>query len=188
MTGSDTTETSKPATTEAFAVDEQAIYRITRPHTKLFTYYLLRALITGPAFPIAILLYYRIYRTLLFKFTGEGITQTWGRLWRKEIYLTYQRIQDIHISRDLFQRWLGLGTVHIQTASGSSKPEMSIDGLLEYEMVRDFLYSRMRGARLRDDVQKPGSPDSSGDQITPLLREIREELSAIRESLENAKK
>lgn len=169
--------------------DVQRVFGITRPHAKLLTYYVLKSLITGPAFPIAFLLYYRVYRTLLYRFTHEGITESWGRFWRREVYLTYGRIQDIHISRDLFQRWLGLGTIHIQTASGSSKPEMSIDGLLEYELVRDFLYSRMRGAGPapasppQESRTQPGV-DIEGEGILPLLAEIRTELRAIRESLE----
>lgn len=165
------------------AIDAEAIYRISRPAPKLLGLYFLRALLTLPLFPIVFLLYARIYLTLKYEFTNESVTMSWGRLWRKEVYLTYARIQDIHISRDLFERWFGLGTVHVQTASGSSRPEMSIVGLLEYEMVRDFLYSRMRGAQ----SPRAAAPDrdvaaSSGS--TRVLEEIRDELRSIRETLE----
>jgi putative membrane protein len=168
------------------AIDEEAIYRISRPAPKLLGLYFLRALVTLPLFPIFFLLYLRIYLTLKFEFTNESVTMSWGRLWRKEVYLTYARIQDIHVSRDLFQRWLGLGTVHVQTASGSMKPEMSIDGLLEYEMVRDFLYSRMRGAQTPQATaltQATGSTAARGS--TSVLEEIRDELRSIRKTLES---
>ena len=45
-----------------------------------------------------------------------------GHSLRREIHLTYRRIQDIHVTRNLFHRWLGLATVGIQTASGPPAP------------------------------------------------------------------
>jgi putative membrane protein len=175
----DSTSSSPPG--EA-SIDAAAVYRITRPDAKLVVLYFLRALATLPFFPFVFLYYLRIYLTLRFEFTDESVTVSWGRLWHREVYLTYARIQDIHLSRGLFQRWLGLGTIHIQTASGSSKPEMSIEGLLEHEMVRDFLYSRMRGA---SDGRKPAPRERSAmHDALPVLEEIRDELRSIRGTLE----
>ncbi len=71
----------------------------------------------------------------------------WGVLFQREVLLTYRRIQDIHVTRDLIQRWLGLATVSIQTASGSSSPEMKIEGILQAEELRDYLYQKMRGPK-----------------------------------------
>ena len=42
---------------------------------------------------------------------------------------------------------MGLATVSIQTAAGSANPELTIDGVLEAEALRDFLYTKMRGVR-----------------------------------------
>ena len=42
---------------------------------------------------------------------------------------------------------MGLATVSIQTAAGSANPEVTIDGVLEAEALRDFLYTKMRGVR-----------------------------------------
>ena len=109
---------------------------------------------------------------------------SWGILFRREIYLTYRRIQDIHVSRNLFHRWLGLAAVAVQTASGSSGAEMTIEGVFEPERLRDFLYSQMRGARGEgDDTTKDEDaalatgPD---DEALRLLREIRDELKELR--------
>jgi hypothetical protein len=176
----DESSQTQPAPT----IDVEAIYRISRPAPRLLGLYFLRALLGLPLFPILFLLFLRIYLTLKFEFTDEGVTMSWGRLWRKEVYLTYARIQDIHISRDLFQRWLGLGTIHVQTASGSYKPEMSIEGLLEYEMVRDFLYSRMRGATSAGVTADVGNPTTTPGSVG-VLEEIRDELRSIRHTLES---
>ena len=102
---------------------------------------------------------------------------SWGILWRREIYLTYTRIQDIHLSRGLFERWLGLATIQVQTASGSSGSDMSIVGLTEFELVRDFLYSRMRGA------EADHADAAAHDPQLALLRELLGEVRRLRLAL-----
>lgn len=120
---------------------------ITRPDPTLMRYYLLVALCTGPLFPIVILPLLFKYETLKYRFDESGLSMSWGILFRREVYLTYRRIQDIHLTRNIIQRWMGLATVSIQTASGSATPEMSIEGILAADALRDYLYSQMRGAR-----------------------------------------
>lgn len=160
---------------------ERAIFAIERPSPRLLTLYVLRSLalcFLGPWFLVAIVPLYFRYHTLRYRFDDEGVAMSWGILWRRETYLTYARIQDIHISRGLFERWLGLGTIQVQTAAGSAGAEMGIEGLAEYEQVRDYLYSRMRGATLQ---VKPAAVEH-GDEATELLTQIRDELRALREA------
>jgi putative membrane protein len=170
-------------------IDEQQVYGITRPDGKLLIQYTLWCVLTGPAFPFVFLPLFFKYETLKYRFDDEGVTMAWGLLWRREIFLTYARIQDIHLSRGLFERWLGLGTINVQTASGSSSAEMAIVGLTEYEMLRDFLYSKMRGARFgdpSDDEQKDAaaSPGAEpADETLELLTDIRDEIRTLREQL-----
>ena len=164
----------------------ERVFTITRPDRKLLTQYLLRALLAGPAFPFVFVPSFFKYETLKYRFDDEGITMGWGFLWRREIVLTYARIQDIHLSRGIIERWLGLATINIQTAAGSSSSEMSIVGLTVFEQVRDFLYLRMRGARFGEDGEPEATtgplPDT-GDTAAALLTEIRDELRALRERL-----
>jgi putative membrane protein len=154
--------------------------RMTRPDSKLMHYYLLVALMTGPLFPITILPLAFKYHTLRYRFDEDGVSMSWGALWRKEIHLTYRRIQDIHLTRGLLQRWTGLATVAIQTASGSAGPEMSIEGILAAEALRDFLYTRMRGVRdesmATQIAESASSPTGDTDEALALLREIRDLL------------
>ena len=87
----------------------------------------------------------------------------------------------------LIQRWLGLADVKIQTASGSSGAEMTLEGLLEFEAIRDFLYTRMRGYRDRSHgAQDTPAHAVAGDdgQAAQLLREAIDELRATRVALE----
>jgi membrane protein YdbS with pleckstrin-like domain len=147
------------------------IHSITRPHPKLLTQYVLQALFTGPLAPFALLLLYFRYKTMEYRFDEHGISKRYGILIRREVNLTYARIQDIHIASGPIQRWLGLADVQVQTASGSAGAELVIEGLLEFEAVRDFLYARMRGVR-----------EEKNDAVT-LLREIRDDLRVTREAL-----
>jgi putative membrane protein len=87
----------------------------------------------------------RGYRSLRYEVDAEGITMRWGVLFRREVSLTYARIQDIHLSSNVVERWLGLARVQLQTASGSASAEMTIEGIRDVDAMRDFLYSRMRG-------------------------------------------
>jgi len=111
--------------------------KIDRPDKSLLKYYFLMALLTGPGIVIAFWPLFFKYETLKYRFDDEGMSMSWGVLFRHEINLTYRRIQDIHLTRNIIQRWLGLATVSIQTASGSSTPEMSIEGILEAGQLRD---------------------------------------------------
>src|SRR6185436_13823152 len=128
-------------------LDPAAILAIERPHPKLMTYYFICCLLTGPFFLILILPNFFRYHTMRYRFDAEGISMRWGILFRREVILNYARIQDIHLVSNLLERWLGLARLQIQTASGSASAEMTLEGLLEFDAVRDFLYSRMRGVK-----------------------------------------
>ncbi len=163
---------------------------ITRPDPALLKYYFITSLFTLLGFPIVFLISFIRYETLRYRFDDEGVWMAWGILFRKEITLTYRRIQDIHVTRNIIHRWLGLSTVDIQTAAGGTGPQMSIEGVREAEGLRDFLYQKMRGAKgLAGDAAEAGKdragPDahhagaSLSDEALALLREIRVSVDAL---------
>jgi uncharacterized membrane protein YdbT with pleckstrin-like domain len=160
------------------------VHDIERPDPALMTYYLLVCLLTGPLFPILIIPHYFRYHTLRYRFDDEGISMRWGILFRREIHLTYTRVQDIHLTSNLIERWLGLAKIQVQTASGTSSAEMTIEGIKEYELIRDFVYSKMRGhARVPQAApHAEGASGESGD-VASALREAAAELRALREEL-----
>ena len=161
-------------------------YAITGPAPVLMRYYALTSLLAGPFFWVVLLPLYFRYHTLRYRFDDKGVSMSWGILWKHETLLTYRRIQDIHLTRNIVQRWLGLATVAIQTASGSASAEMSIEGILEAEPLRDFLYAKMRGARGLDEPASPAvdeleqrSEPAADDEALQLLREIRDALARL---------
>ena len=157
------------------------------PHPNLFKYYALQSLLLGPFFWVMLIPLYFRYHTMRFRFDEEGVSMRWGILFRREIALTYARIQDIHLSSNFVERWLGLAKVQVQTASGNSGAEMTIEGFQDFEEVRDFLYSRMRGAREGGRRPVPQAPvagaEADTDELAATLREVTRELRAVRDAL-----
>jgi uncharacterized protein len=162
---------------------------ITRPDQRLLKYYVIVSLLTFLAFPVTMVALYIKFRTLRYRFDDEGVWRRQGLLWRREVNVAYRRIQDIHLTNGLIQRWLGLATVSIQTAAGSATPEVTIEGVLEAEALRDYLYTKMRG--VRDGSSRAASHGDTGSQefaATPdetlaLLTDIRDSLRRLDERL-----
>jgi len=159
---------------------------ITRPAPVLKSYYLLTSLFAGPFFFLPLIPLWFKFITLKYRFDDEGISMAWGVVFRREIVLTYRRIQDIHVTRNIIQRWMGLATVAIQTASGDATAEMSIEGILQADELRDFLYTRMRGAKGIDVPHTVHAPadgqhqadHAPADEVLGLLRDIRDSLKS----------
>lgn len=149
---------------------------VLRPDRRYLWTSLLAAFAWGPLFPIGMVRAVLRFRTLEYQFDDEGIHMAWGILFRREVTVAYRRIQDIHLTSNLVERWLGLARIQLQTASGSAAAEMTIEGLLEFERIRDDLYRQMRGA----------TPTASPQDAEPLalvaaaLRETTAELAHLR--------
>ena len=147
---------------------------VTRPDPRLMTHYLITAAFTLIGFPFVIIPLWIRYHTIRYRFDGEDVGMSVGILFKRETYLTYRRIQDIHVTRGIIQRWLGLANVAVQTASGSSGSEMTIEGVADPDGLRDWLYAKMRGVH-----DAPATATPPEDDALVLLREIRDELRRI---------
>jgi len=157
---------------------DREVRALQRPDRSLLTYYILIACMTLPALPFVLLPLYFRFHTLHFRFDAEGVSMGYGILFRREMHLTYARMQDIHLSQNLVERWLGIGTVTIQTAGAGEGGDMKLEGLRNFEAVRDYLYARMRG--VREKALAPGEPHSTEEQ---LLMEIRDSLRSAAATL-----
>ncbi len=173
--------------------DESHVFAIERPAPALLNYYIISSLALGPFFFLVLIPLYFRYHTLRYRFDAEGIHMRWGILFRREINLTYMRVQDIHLRSNLVERWLGLARIEVQTASGSAGAEMTLEGLLEFEAIRNYLYTRMRGAQVpragaaTAPAHNAGVPAEDARELVQILREISAEVRAMRSSLENAR-
>jgi putative membrane protein len=171
------------------SIRDNQIQGLRRPHPNLMKYYIVKSLYWGPLMFVGLLYHIFRYKTLHYRFDDEGVAMGWGVLFRREIHLTYSRVQDIHLTSNIIERYLGLARVHIQTASGRAGAEMVIEGLRDFEAVRDHLYSRMRGLKpVPNTAARPvqTTPAVDGDVAAALLAtaaELREIRRLVVESL-----
>jgi len=104
------------------------------------------------------------FYTLRYKIDEHGIHQSSGLILRSENTLTFARIQDIQLNRDIIDRYIGLGNVSIQTASGQSTPEVTLYGLENSVEIREALYDRLR--KVQNKHKKPKSKPAAADVAT----------------------
>ncbi len=174
-----------------YSADELAqVLTIERPHRALLRYYALGLVLYLPVFPVlpfvALLLYFR-YHTMRYRFDQQGVMMRWGILFRREIVLAYARIQDIHLTSNVVERWFGLSRIQISTASGSAAAEMTIEGLREFELVRDFLYTQMRGAGATATVGAVPLEGAAMATLCDALHQVSEDLRAVRVAFETSR-
>lgn len=159
------------------------------PPPQLFTYYLLGSILSGPFIVLTLPALWFRYTTLKYSFEESGLRMSVGLLFRQETVTAYRRIQDIHVSSNVIQRWLGISTIAIQTASGSAAPEIVIEGVTEPEKMRDWLYERLRGAKgeklakgsasTEQMAADPSGSVAEANEATELLTAIRDNLAEM---------
>ncbi len=108
-------------------------------------------------------------------------------IWTQSVkHVPYRTVTNLEVKRDVLDRWLGLGTLNIQTAgmSGQKGAEERLVGLTDVQEVYDAVAAELRRFRggmapTQADVEEvpvAGSPD--------LLQDILAEVRAIREAME----
>jgi membrane protein YdbS with pleckstrin-like domain len=81
------------------------------------------------------------FATYYYEALPEYIMIKKGPIIPSEITILYQKIQDVYVDQDLFDRFLGLYDVHVATATFTSGNLAHIDGLLKADSdgLRDEL-------------------------------------------------
>lgn len=171
-------------------VDDSKIQSITRPDPNLLWHYALMSLMALVFAPIVFIPLFFKYHTLRYKLDGEGVSASWGILFRREVHLTYKRIQDIYVKRNFVERWLSIGTVELQTASGSTGSELAFEGMRDFDALREYLYRRMRGHEAAKSAHAaiPASGAAQVDrdaEVVALLRAIQVDIEATRRAVES---
>lgn len=159
---------------------EKRVHLIARPEPALLWLYVLSSLALLCAAPLALVPLYFRYHTLWYRFDATGVSMGYGILFRREMQLTYARMQDIHLSQNILERWLGIGTVTVQTAGAGSAGNLAIVGVKDFNAIRDYLYAKMRGVRA-DGHEAHATPAAAGTEA--LLVEIRDALTDAAQAL-----
>ena len=128
------------------------------------------------------------YRSLRYEICEDEVIVHAGILTRSVKHVPYRTVTNLTVRRGVLDRWLGLGSLDIQTAgiSGTNKAEQSLVGVENadevYALVAAELH-RFRGAMAPTAAGEEGETQqtlSANKTLTALLSEVR----AIRQVLE----
>lgn len=102
--------------------------------------------------------YFKVYIRTYFYDAGEGyLTIRKGVFTPSEIHVMYQKIQDVYVDQDLFDRIMGLYDVHIASATVTSGIEAHIDGVdaATADSLKNFLLSSINTPSQSSAVPAP---------------------------------
>lgn len=124
-------------------------------------------------------------RSLRYEIRDDEVI-VYAGIWTQSVkHVPYRTVTNLTVKRDIIDRWLGTGTLNIQTAGmgGTNVPEQSLVGLSNVEAAYSTVAAKMRrfhgamGPTAAEVADEPATP--SGDTLSALLSEVR----AIRQML-----
>ena len=126
------------------------------------------------------------YRSLRYEVQDDEVVVHVG-IWTKSVkHVPYRTVTNLQVKRDIVDRWLGIGTLNIQTAgmSGQTGAEERLVGLSDVQAVYESVAGELR--RFRGGMA-PTQADVDVDATAAPqdgLGEILAEVRAIRRALE----
>jgi uncharacterized membrane protein YdbT with pleckstrin-like domain len=145
------------------------------------------AVLDGAWWLVAMLLIGPYFRSLRYEIQDDEVVVHAG-IWTKSVkHVPYRTVTNLTVKRDVIDRWLGLGTLNVQTAgmSGQTGAEEHLVGLEDVQAVYEAVATELRRFRggmapTQAEVEEeivPAQPDA--------LNELLDEVRAIRRSLES---
>jgi len=123
-------------------------------------------------------------RSLSYEVLEDRVTLHSGILTKTHQNIPFRAVTDFVLVRSLFDRYLGIGTIKIQTAGQSSIEsgyEGTLTGLLEYEKWHGELRDRIKA------MHQPAGPTTTSEEAGDgeVFAAMLTELQAIRKALED---
>jgi len=115
----------------------------------------------------------------------DRVTILSGILTKKEQNIPYRSITDFVLKRGPFDRYLGIGTIQIQTAGQSQTAtgyEGCLSGLLGYDGIHGDLRDKLKSLHPVSESTTTSEPINLSDEN--VLTQILEELKKIRKNTE----
>lgn len=126
-------------------------------------------------------------KNLTYYIEDDRITIFKGILTKQQQNIPYRAVTDFILHRSLYDRFLSIGSIRIQTA-GQARTATAYEGKLSGLLQWDDLHQQLR-SKLK--ILHPiAEATTVAESVTPLssddkLQQILEELKAIRKALEN---
>ena len=87
------------------------------------------------------------YRALEYYIQQDSVKMKGGVFWRKHVTIPNQKITNIDITQGPFERFLKIGTIHVQTAGAGGqqgqKAELKINGVREMGTIKDTIINNI---------------------------------------------
>ena len=106
----------------------------------------------------------------------SSITIYKGIFTKVEQNIPNTKVTDFILHRDLFDRFMGIGSIKVQTAgaSGAVGFEGTLDGLLDYEEVHKNLRNKLISIQTVDQSNKSTNESNDDSVLTDILVELKE--------------
>ncbi|NIV40201.1 MAG: PH domain-containing protein [Anaerolineae bacterium] len=148
--------------------------------------FIVAVILNGLWWLIALILSGPYYRSLRYEIQDDEVV-VYAGIWTKSVkHVPYRTVTNLQVKRDIVDRWLGLGTLNIQTAgmSGQTGVEERLVGLSGVQEVYEVVAEELR--RFRGGMAPTQADVEVEPEVAPQgsLGEILAELRAIRKSLE----
>jgi len=128
----------------------------------------------------------KYYDSIFFELKDDEVTWKRGVWFRQTGIVPYDRITNIDIYQGPLMRYFGFSLIKLQTAgySGQARAEITLEGIVEAEELRETIRSLIRSTR-----SLAGATDATGTMARPVPAggaqgDLLAEVRAIRELLE----
>jgi len=100
-----------------------------------------------------------------------------GILTKKHVSIPYSAVTDFTLKRSLYERWLEIGTLLVQTAGQSveaSGYEGKLEGLTDFDTLHALLRSRIKTFRsAMQGVPETAGPTDQAHTLEAILEEVK---------------
>ena len=94
---------------------------------------------------------YWYYKKYFYDVRADFLVIKKGVIMVREIILDYDKVQDVYMDQDLFDRMFSLWDVHVSTATSMSGMEAHIDGVNHDNamVIRELILAKIRSGKIR---------------------------------------
>lgn len=126
------------------------------------------------------------FNTIVYEIKSDEIIVRAGFFTKTVKHVPFRNITNITTTRDIFDQFLGIGSLSVQTAgSGTAIPEERLAGIIDLQTLYNHVAGELRRFR---NTTNPNQSDSA--KATPnegrVLIAILQELRAIRQEMNKA--
>ncbi len=118
---------------------------------------------------------------LRYSIEDERVVVHKGIITKKSVSIPYSAVTDFTLSRSLYERWLEIGTLMIQTAGQSPQgggQEGKLEGLTEFDSLHATLRAKVKAYRGSEHQEKAPTANAQSSEVE-VLQSILEEVKRI---------